>query len=164
MVKVWAGRLPRQMMRPNSLLLPSGVARLARVALLLAPLPSLSACFGHLTPAEATMAAVEAPVLLGPVDRVGGGKPLPYEKTGEYEATSKHSFSHQESGGYSYDTQIIESETNQEAEYATRGDRYKDIRLTEVKPQAVGVIAVVKARVDGEGDVVRVKPRKGGAR
>jgi hypothetical protein len=121
----------------------------------------LAGCFGHLTPAEATMSGLEAPVLLGPIDHVGGGKPLSSEKVGEFEATAKHVASHSESGGYSIDTDISESSLGPEAEYATRNDKYKDIRLTEVKPQAVGVISSVKARVDVEGDVVKVKPAKG---
>jgi len=131
----------------------------------LAPLGLLAAgCFGHLTPAGATMGGLEAPVLLGPVDHVGGGKPLASDKTGEFEGTAKHSFTHSESNGYSTDTDMSESSLGAEAEYATRNDKYKDIRLTEVKPQAVGFISGVKARVDVEGDVVKVKPVKGNAK
>jgi hypothetical protein len=109
------------------------------------------------------MAKIDAPVLLGPVDHVGGGKPLASDTTGEFEATAKHVYTRSESGGYVYETEIAESEMDQQAEYATRGDKYKDIRLTEVKPQAVGVFGMAKARVDVEGDVVRVKPASGGA-
>ena len=121
----------------------------------------LCGCFGHLTPAGATMAGIDAPVLLGPVDHVGGGKPLTTSKLKDFEATAKHSFTHSESGGYSTDTEISESSLSQEAEYATRNDKYADIRLTEVKPQTVGFISGVKSRVDIEGDVVKVKPVKG---
>ena len=125
---------------------------------------ALSGCFGHLTPATATMSGLAAPVLLGPVDRVGGGKPLPVKTLREFEATSKHVFSHSESGGYSVDTEISESSLAAEAEYATRGSSYKDIRLSEIKPQAVGVISSVKARVDVEGDVVQLQVSKGRVR
>jgi hypothetical protein len=106
------------------------------------------------------MAGLDAPVLLGPVDRVGGGAPLKVEEVREFEATSRHLASHSESGGYSTDITIVESDLSQEAEYATRGDSRKEIRLTEVKPQAVGVLVSVKARVDVEGRVVRVSPTK----
>ncbi len=106
------------------------------------------------------MAGIEAPVLLGPVDRVGGGTPLKVEELRDFEATSRHLASHSESGGYSTDITIVESDMRQEAEYATRGDSRKEIRLTEVKPQAVGVLVSVKARVDVEGRVVRVSGAK----
>jgi hypothetical protein len=139
----------RSLGNPTRLLLPLGYALV------------FGGCFGHLTPATATMSGLDAPVLLGPVDRVGGGKPLATKKVREFEATSKHVFTHSESGGYSTDTEIQESSLAGEAEYATRGGPYKDIRLTEVKPQAVGVISGVKARVDVEGDVVLVQPQKG---
>jgi hypothetical protein len=122
---------------------------------------ALGGCFGHLTRATATMSGLEAPVLLGPVDRIGGGKPLPTKTLREFEATSKHVFTQGESGGYSISTEISESSLAAEAEYATRGNNYKDIRLTEIKPQAVGMISGVKARVDVEGDVVQVQTSKG---
>src|SRR5450631_3309670 len=136
------------------------MSRAARLAALPA-LALLAGCFGHLTPAGATMAGLDAPVLLGPVDHVGGGKPLTTSSVGEFEATSKHAFTNSESGGYSYTVRSEESSMGAEAEYATRNDKYKDIRLTEVKPQAVGFISGVKSRVDVEGDVVKVKPTKG---
>lgn len=117
----------------------------------------MSGCFGHLTPATAT-SNIEAPILLGPVDHVGPGPNLQTENVREFESTAKHTVSHSESGGYSYDTEISESSVNTEAEYVTRGNKYLDIRLTEIKPQAVGVWAGVKARVDLEGQVVKVKP------
>jgi hypothetical protein len=130
----------------------------------LVPLPIfalLAGCFGHLTPAGATMAGLDAPVLLGPIDHVGGGKPLTTSRVGEFEATAKHVVTNNDSGGYTYTVDSSESSMGAEAEYATRNDKYKDIRLTEVKPQAVGVISGVKSRVDVEGDVVKVKPTKG---
>lgn len=127
-------------------------------------LPLLTGCFGHLTPAGATMAGLDAPVLLGPVDHVGGGAQLTTSKVGEFEATAKHAFTNSESGGYSVSVDSSESSLGAEAEYATRNDSYKDIRLTEVKPQAVGFVSGVKSRVDVEGDVVKVKPVKGGAK
>jgi hypothetical protein len=117
----------------------------------------VSGCFGHLTPATAT-SNIEAPILLGPVDHVGSGPNLQTENVREFESTAKHTASHSESGGYSYDVEISESSVNTEAEYATRGNKYLDIRLTEIKPQAVGVWTGVKARVDLEGQVVKVKP------
>ena len=123
-------------------------------------IPCVTGCFGHITPAEATMAGIEAPVLLGPVDHVGGGAPLKVEELRDFEATSRHLASHSESGGYSTDIRIVELDMRQEAEYATRGDSRKEIRLTEVKPQADGVLVSVKARVDVEGQVVRVSGGK----
>jgi hypothetical protein len=116
----------------------------------------VSGCFGHLTPAAAS-SNIEAPILLGPVDHVGPGGRLATEPVREFEATAKHSASHHESGGYSIDTDISESSVSKEAEYATRGSQFLDIRLAEIKPQAVGVWTGVKARVDLEGQVVRVK-------
>ena len=135
----------------------SGTARLVPFALIV----PLAGCFGHLTPAGASMAGLSAPVLLGPVDHVGGGKPLATTKIKDFEATAKHSFTNSQSDGYSTTVEISESSLSAEAEYATRNDKYADIRLTEVKPQAVGFISGVKSRVDVEGDVIRVKPVKG---
>jgi hypothetical protein len=151
-------------LRQRLLSLAIRVAKLTRsVSLALLGLGSsltLGGCFGNLTPATATMAGLSAPVLLGPVDRVGGGKPLATKTLREFEATSRHLQTHSESGGYSIDTEIAESSLAPEAEYAVRGSDYKDIRLTEVKPQAVGWFVGVKARVDVEGDVVQVTPNK----
>ncbi len=137
--------------------------RFAPLVMLVAPVSFLTGCFGHLSPAQASMGRVEAPVLLGPVDHVGGGPPLAFEKTGDFEASAKHINTHSEDANYTYDTEIVESDTNAQAEYATRGDAFKDIRLTEIKPQAVGVLVSSKSRVDLYGDVVRVKPAKGDA-
>ena len=135
-----------------------------RLTALLA-LPAVAAgCFGHITPAKATMAGLDAPVMLGPVDHVGGGRALASSKVGEFEATAKHTLTNSDSGNYTVSVDINESSLGAEAEYATRNDNYKDIRLTEVKPQSVGFISRVKSRVDVEGDVVKVKPTKGGSK
>jgi hypothetical protein len=103
-------------------------------------------------------------MLLGPVDHVGGGSALQTQNVREFASTSKHTFTHSDNGTYTVDTEISQSNVNQEAEYATRGDHQLDIRLTEIKPQAVGVWTGVKARVDLEGQVVRVKSAEGASK
>ncbi|HEY2407338.1 MAG TPA: hypothetical protein VGI10_15110 [Polyangiaceae bacterium] len=143
-------------MKPHS----NAPALLAIGALAISLLPS---CFGHLTPAVAS-AHIDAPMLLGPVDHVGGGAALQTQPVREFESTSKHTFTHSDNGTITVDADMRESNVSQEAAYATRGDRQLDIRLTEIKPQAVGVWTGIKARVDLEGQVVRVKSAEGASK
>ena len=82
--------------------------------LAVASLLALTGCIGHVVPASGTVAGFKQPVLLGPVDRIGGQQKQPLAMTivGEYEATSKAAFtqSTQTSGSvqYTVETKVLD--------------------------------------------------------
>lgn len=71
------------------------MAKLAYFALVVV-MSSMTACAGK--QAQASFPMTKVPVLLGPVDRIGGGPLLPTEKTGEYDKAAYDMELHTETG------------------------------------------------------------------
>ena len=118
-------------------------------------------CVGHLKPATASFPGVQAPVLLGPVDRIGGGAPLEKTRVRGFSGEAVASLSQSTSGGYTTTTDITNNAAIVvKAVKALADVANGDIRVSEIRARAWGYISVVKTTVHVSGKVYEV----GGAR
>lgn len=117
----------------------------------------LAGCFGHMKPTSSYFQNVEAPVLLGPVDRIGGGPALATKKVGGYEGEAVAVLAQSESGGYRTTTDI---ENNagmaRGAARALEGVDNGDIRVGTLRAWSYGYISLMKSTVYVGGSVVKV--------
>ena len=114
----------------------------------------------------ASLRGVPLPILLGPVDRVGGGTPLPVTKVFEFDGEASRHFMQ---GSYSTTAGNMVTTTSWQEEHwsgddaikaaawrATKGDLSKDIHVTKLKAKNYVIFfgTAVKAYVAVEGDVM----------
>jgi hypothetical protein len=128
----------------------------SRLLLALVALP-LVGCFSGMQPSLMTLQSVKKPVMLTPVDRIGGGAPLPSQKTGEFEGESVALFTHSESyEGATVDrTKIDNVQVVVDAQKAlAQAGPDSEIKVTTLRAWARGWPAGVKNTVHIEGDVV----------
>lgn len=134
--------------------------------LLASGLFAVAGCFGTLQPVSATFQGMNNPVLLGPVDRIGGAAPAPARKVGDFEGQASSVFAnneyHSTSGNISYTTTETVSRRD---ESQIQVDALKalsvaggqgDIRVTTLRTWARGWPTGTKNTVYVEGDVVDV--------
>ena len=132
--------------------------------LILAPLlaMALAGCIGHIKPATATLQGIHNPVLIGPVDRIGGGKPFTTKQVGDYEGQSEALLAHSSSTSGGYTTTRTTDITDNTgpivaAVQALEGKgESADIRLSTIRARSYGYLVVAKSRVYLEGSVVLV--------
>jgi hypothetical protein len=134
--------------------------------LLAGALLTAAGCFGTIKPVSATFQGMNNPVLLGPVDRIGGAAPTRAHKVGDFEGEASSVFAqnqyHRTSGNITYET----TETvNRRDESQIQIDALKalsvvggqgDIRVTTLRTWARGWPTGTKNTVYVEGDVVEV--------
>jgi hypothetical protein len=119
-------------------------------------------CLGHFQPAAASFEGISQPVMLGSVDRIGGGAPLPTTKTGDFEGESTAIYSRSTSTTGNIETTTTRDMTNNlqitlDAQKALQNAGPDGgIRVTTLRPWSKGFIVIVKSTVVVEGDVVKV--------
>lgn len=123
----------------------------------------LAGCFGTLQPATANLKGFDRPVLLGPVDRIGGGARLPTRHVAGYEGEATAHFARSESGGTVTESQGFDNLTmvKKAAGKLDQAGPDGELRVTKVRAWGKGFISVIKNSVLVEGEVVAVE---GGAR
>jgi hypothetical protein len=128
---------------------------------LLAIAPALLAgCVGHMSPAIATFQGINQPMVLGSVDRIGGGALRPSRTVGQFEGKSAAHFSNTEQtvGNTTYTT--TEKWANSLDIYVNAVNALKlggpdaDIRVTTLRTWALGYLCCMHNTVYIEGDVV----------
>jgi hypothetical protein len=124
--------------------------------------PVIGGCIAHLSPATGALPAVDQPVLLGPVDHIGGGPAFATTKVREFDGEAKASFGSSTSGGTTTDVTIINNaELNHDALAALSGTgENADIRVTTLRAWGWGYIVKIKNTVYVAGDVVTVGAAK----
>lgn len=118
----------------------------------------LSGCFGRLSPAGASVGGFRQPVLLGPVDRIGGTEPRVVEKVGTYDAVSKAAFSQRSDSRYQYTIETVdetEPYTHAVRALAGKGER-ADLRLKMIRAWSRGYFFGLSNKVALEADAVLV--------
>lgn len=126
-------------------------------------LTALSAgCVGYVKPATGILQGIHQPVLLTPVDRLGGGKPLPTRQVGEYEGQAEAFFAQSSHQSVNYQVTVTHDVTDNTGlavgalkALADKGPQ-ADIRLTTVRTRSYGWPTGIKSRVYAEGVVVLV--------
>lgn len=130
-----------------------------RVALLALPVAALlGGCVGHMKPVAAHFDGIQQPMMLGSLDRIGGGAPLPVTKAGEFEgeATAVYAQSSNSTSTTTYDA-INNLDIYVDAQKAlTTAGPGSEIRITTLRNWSKGFISIVKSTVVVEGDVVKV--------
>lgn len=130
-----------------------------RKQLLLAPACAFVAgCFGTLQPSTATFEGVNRPVLLGPVDRIGGGSALPTRAVGDYEGEAESFVASDD-----HSTTLAEdnaSLVHAAVELLDKAGPDGDLRVTKVRAWAWGYIRIIKNKVLIKGNVVAVERSK----
>ena len=131
--------------------------------LLLAVAPALLAgCVGHMSPAVATFHGINQPMMLGSLDRIGGGAPLPVRTVGEFEGKSDAHFSQTSSTTGNMTTTTTENWANNLDIYVNAvaalklGGPAADIRVTTLRTWALGYLCCMHNTVYIQGDVVNV--------
>jgi hypothetical protein len=145
---------------------PRGAAARATRWLLAGASLAVTGCFGTLQPVSATFQGMNNPVLLGPIDRIGGGSSAPARKVGDFEGEASSVFAqnqyHSTSGNISYET--TETVSRRDASQI-QVDALKalsvvggqgEIRVTTLRTWARGWPTGTKNTVYVEGDVVDV--------
>ena len=134
----------------------------SRGAAALFALASLGGCVAHMQPAAAGFAGLPQPIMLGSVDRVGGGAPLPMTKTGEFESESKAVFSNSSSTTGNVRTTVTRDMTDNlqivvdAAQALGAGGPDSEMRVTTLRPWSKGYMVIVKSTVMVSADVVKV--------
>jgi hypothetical protein len=131
---------------------------------ILAPLlvMALAGCIGHFKPATGTLQGIHNPVLVGPIDRLGGGKPLATKQVGEYEGQAEALLaqSSSTSGGWTTTTTTDMTDNTGPVVAAVQALAGKgetaDIRLSTIRARSYGYLVFIKSRVYLEGSVVLV--------
>jgi hypothetical protein len=118
----------------------------------------LAGCFGSLQPATATYQGVLRPVLLGPVDRIGGGPALPTERIASYEGEASAHFARSETQTHVTESQGFDNLTMVvvAVEKLEKVGPSGDIRITQLRAWARGYISFIKNEVRIQGTVVSV--------
>ena len=126
---------------------------------------ALAGCVGYVKPATGILQGIRQPVLLTPVDRLGGGKPLPTREVGHFEGQAEALFtqSTSQSGGYQVTTTHDSTDNTGLSvgainALADKGDK-ADIRLTTIRARSYGWPTGIKSRVYAEGVVVLVEEK-----
>jgi hypothetical protein len=122
----------------------------------------LSGCLGHFQPATAGFEGITQPVMLGSVDRIGGGAPLSFTKKGQFEGESKAIYSRSTSTSGNIETTTTRDMTDNlqialdayAALQASGPD--SEIRVTTLRPWSKGFMVIMKSTVLVAGDVVTV--------
>lgn len=132
-----------------------------RKLLALAPL-LLAGCVAHMSPSTANFSGIKRPMMLGNLDRIGGGAPLPSQKVGEFEGKSVAAFSQTHSGGYETTTNLVNNlDIFVDAGKAmVLGGPLAEIRVTTLRTWAFGYLCCLKNTVYVVGDVVSVRGAK----
>ena len=136
----------------------SGHSR-SRKGLILALLATpLAGCFSGFQPSLLTLHGLPKPVMLSRVDRIGGGAPLPAQKTGDFEGESVSMQSSSEDANYRYTyTKVDNVQVRTDAQIAlAKAGPDGDIRITTMRAWARGWPAGVKNTVYLQGDVMSV--------
>jgi hypothetical protein len=131
-----------------------------RTVLLLAVCsPALAGCFGTFQPATATFETVDKPVLLGPIDRIGGGAALKTHHVSDYEGEAISLSAHSETATTTTDTTVIDnvSMVKEARDKLGNAGPTSDIRVTKLRPWAKGYVSFVKNTVLVEGNVVTIE-------
>ncbi len=130
---------------------------------LLAVAPALLAgCIAHMSPATATFDHIEQPMVLGNVDRIGGGAPLAARTVGEFEGKSSAHFSNTEHTAGNMTYSVTESSFNNLDIYVNAVNALKlggpdaDIRVTTLRTWSIGYLCCMHNTVYIQGDVVNV--------
>ena len=130
---------------------------------LLAVAPALLAgCVAHMSPAVATFEGIQQPMVLGSMDRIGGGAPLAVRTVGDFEGKADAHFSKTNStvGNVTYST--TESYANSATIYKNADTALKlggpsaDIRVTTLRTWSIGYLCCMHNSVYIQGDVVNV--------
>ena len=130
---------------------------------LLAVAPALLAgCVAHMSPAVATFDGIVQPMVLGNMDRIGGGAPLAVRTVGEFEGKSDAHFSQTSQTSGNITTTTTEKWANNLEIYENAATALKlggpnaDIRVTTLRTWALGYICCMHNTVYIQGDVVNV--------
>jgi hypothetical protein len=130
---------------------------------LLAVAPALLAgCVAHMSPAVATFQGIEQPMVLGSMDRIGGGAPLAVRTVGDFEGKADAHFSKtdQTVGNMTYTTteRWANSTTiyNNAIKALQLGGPAADIRVTTLRTWSIGYLCCMHNSVYIQGDVVNV--------
>jgi hypothetical protein len=122
----------------------------------------VTGCFGTLQPATATFKGLTRPVLLGPVDRIGGGPALPTRHVAGYDGEATAHYARSESGGMVSESQGFDNLTmvKDAVGKLDQAGPAGDLRVRKVRAWAKGFITMVKNSVRVEGSVVAVEGGK----
>ncbi len=130
---------------------------------LLAVAPALLAgCVAHMSPAVATFQGIDQPMMLGNLDRIGGGAPLTARTVGAFEGKSDAHFSQTKSTSGNMTTTTTENFVNNLEIYENAvaalklGGPTADIRVTTLRTWALGYLCCMHNTVYIQGDVVNV--------
>ena len=118
----------------------------------------VTGCFGTLQPATASFQGVQQPVLLGPVDRIGGGPALPTRKVSGYSGSASALFARSETSTQVTEVTAFDNLTMVKDAVAKLGPvgAGGDLRVTQVRVWAKGFISFIKNTVRVKGNVVAV--------
>jgi len=118
----------------------------------------LAGCFSGFQPSLLTMQGIKKPIMLTPVDRIGGGAPLPTQKVGEYEGESISIHTEHEDSQYRYSfTKVNNVQAIVDAQKAlAKTGPNGAIKVNTLRAWARGWPAGVKNTVYIDGDVVNV--------
>ena len=127
---------------------------------LLALAPALLAgCVGHMSPALATFQGIQQPMVLGNVDRIGGGPLRPVRTVGQFEGKSDAHFSQTSQTSGNMTTTTTEKWANNLDIYVNAVTALKlggpdaDIHVTTLRTWALGYLCCMHNTVYMEGDV-----------
>jgi len=137
----------------------------SKISLLAAALLVAGASACTLKGSIASFPGYEKPVLLGPTDRIGGGKPMMCEKVGEFEEEVEFEVvQYTEDHGYAKYSVTEETSSSpfklaSAARTSTEAKSDVDIRVTDLMPAGYVAFFGTKAKtyVSVEGDTMRVK-------
>jgi hypothetical protein len=122
----------------------------------------LAGCVAHMSPAVAKFDGIEQPMMLGSMDRIGGGAPLAVRTVGEFEGKADAHFSKtdQTVGNTTYSTTESWSNSREIYKNAVKalelGGPSADIRVTTLRTWAIGYLCCMHNTVYIQGDVVNV--------
>lgn len=118
----------------------------------------VTGCFGTLQPATASFQGVQQPVLLGPVDRIGGGPALSTRRVSSYAGSATALFARSESSTHVTETNAFDNLTMVKVAVAKLDPVGPggDLRVTQVRVWAKGFISFIKNTVRIKGNVVAV--------
>jgi hypothetical protein len=123
---------------------------------------TLGGCFSGMQPSLLTLRTINAPVMLSPVDRIGGGTPTPKQKVGDFDGESVSMQAHSEYSSGTMVTTVDETKVNnvqvivEAARALAAAGPGALIQITKLRVWSRGWPAGVKNTVYIEGDVVRM--------